>query len=188
LLLVNRLRDLRARAGRGKDKALNEYAQGLVPAPATACCGYLQKDRRGPGSGQRRPGRRDTIMALDQGVGPRSGAGPATLASRPTSPRPWPYALSLYADPGHAQQLSQVYEQVRRRRPQGGKHWQIGGYATTVANYLKRLGRRLHGHGPVPHGNKALRGGPPGQDPAQYDEIPPLFMLCGDHHISRRSS
>lgn len=172
LLLVNRLRDLRAKAGRGRDAALNAFAASVGHHPHSLLR-YLQKADRAIEEARREG--QDTIMAQIRALTPRHGRTRDRVLAYDTEAVS--YALSLYADPD-MRNMSQVYEQVKTMAQ--ARHWRIGTYAT-LCNYLKRLDRSTATL--ARHGNKAFEADRQVKILRDYDEIPPLFMLCGDHHI-----
>lgn len=172
LLLVNRLREVRARAGRGKDAALNAFAASVGHHPHSLLR-YLQRADRAVEEARNEGS--DTIKAQILALAPKHGRTRDRIVAYDTEAVS--YALSLYADPD-MRNMSQVYEQVKTMAQ--ARHWRIGTYAT-LCNYLKRLDRSTATL--ARHGNKAFEADRQVKILRNYDEIPPLFMLCGDHHI-----
>ncbi len=172
LLLVNRLREVRARAGRGKDAALNAFAASVGQHPHSLLR-YLQKADRA--IEQARSTGSDTIKAQILALAPKHGRTRDRIVAY--DPEAVAYALSLYAAP-KMRNMSDVYELVKARAQE--RHWRIGTYAT-LCNYLKRLDRSTATLGRC--GSHAFEADRQVKILRNYDEIPPLFMLCGDHHI-----
>ena len=174
LLMVNKVRDLLARAPRKhKVHAIKEYA-------ATAGCDYrslyrhVKKANKALHAAQRAG--EDTIMAQIRALSPQHGK--TRNQVRVFDRSSLVYAFSLYTAPGKQLTLRDVYAQTVGMGQAEG--WRIGTYES-LRHCLRRLDpatatlAREGNHAfEADHLIKILR---------NYDEIPPNFMWCGDHHI-----
>jgi len=172
LLLVNRVREIRGKAGRGRDAALNEYAKSVDCHPHSLLR-YLQKADAAIKEAQAEG--RDTIMAQIRALAPKHGRTKDRVVAYDSDAVV--YAMSLYAS-GEMRNKSQVYELTLKMAQEKG--WKTGTYATML-NYLNRLDPSTATL--ARHGEKAFEADRLVKILRNYDEISPLFMSCGDHHI-----
>ena len=173
LLIVNKVRDILAQAPKKeKTPRLIAYAESIT-YNHRSLYRYLKKADKALLAAQKAG--RDTIMAQIQVLAPQHGKTRDRVSAFDRNAVV--YALSLYASP-EQRNVTEVYNQTVRMAHR--EHWQVGTYATLL-NYIRRLDQATATLGRT--GKKAFEADHLIKILRNYDEIPPLFMLCGDHHI-----
>ena len=173
LSIINKVRDIQATTPKNKiTPALEAYAAS-VGFHYRSLYRYLGRADKAMKAAQKKG--EDTIMAQIQALTPKWGRNKDKI--RAFDKNAVIYAFSLHAT-GQMRNMRDTYEQTIAQAQ--GKNWQVGTYAS-LCNYLKRLdpatttlAREGQKRFDADHINKILR---------NYDEIPPNFMWCGDHHI-----
>jgi len=173
LSIINKVRDIQATTPKNKiTPALTAYAAS-VGFHYRSLYRLLGRADKAMKAAQKKG--EDTIMAQIAALTPKWGRNKDKV--RAFDKNAVIYAFSLHTT-GQMRNMRDTYEQTIAYA--AGKNWQVGTYAS-LCNYLKRLdpatttlAREGQKRFDADHINKILR---------NYEEIPPNFMWCGDHHI-----
>jgi len=173
LLIINRMREIQAAAPKKEiTPALREYAKStgyhyrsLYRSLKKADTAMQAAQRAGT----------DTIMAQISVLSPQHGKNKDKV--RAFDKNAVIYAFSLYAS-GEMRTMQEVYRQTIALA--AGKNWQVGTYES-LCNYLRRLDGATTTL--AREGKKKFEADNIIKILRNYDEIPPNFMWCGDHHI-----
>ena len=173
LSIINKVRDIQATTPKNKiTPALTAYAAS-VGFHYRSLYRLLGRANKAMKAAQKKG--EDTIMAQIAALTPKWGRNKDKV--RAFDKNAVIYAFSLHTT-GQMRNMRDTYEQTIAYA--AGKNWQVGTYAS-LCNYLKRLdpatttlAREGQKRFDADHINKILR---------NYEEIPPNFMWCGDHHI-----
>ena len=172
LNIVNQARDISDRAKRDKTKRLKEFAKRENIGYAT-----LRRHMKTASDAlsEARKNGEDTIFAQVTALTYKYGNNKGVC--RAFDERAVKYAFARYCTQKHLN-LSDVYDDVTAVAACEG--WQVGSYET-LARIIKKMdgatltrSRKGNHHFEDKRLVKILR---------NYDEIPPNFMWCGDHHI-----
>ena len=173
LLIVNRMRELLAKTPRKeKTPAVKAFSRqvGYHDRSLYRYLGIADKAlKSAQASGE------DTIMAQIQALAPKWGQTRDRITA--FDKNAVAYALSLYAS-GELRTMQEVHNRTISMAL--GNNWQTGTYES-LCSYLHKLDNATTKLARV--GKKAFEADNLIKILRNYDEIPPNFMWCGDHHI-----
>lgn len=173
LLIINRMREIQAAAAKKEiTPALKEYAKSTGYHYRSL---YRSLKKADTAMKAAQLAGTDTIMAQISVLSPQHGKNKDKV--RAFDKNAVIYAFSLYAS-GEMRTMQEVYRQTIARA--AANNWQVGTYES-LCNYLRRLDGATTTL--AREGKKRFEADKIIKILRNYEEIPPNFMWCGDHHI-----